>query len=610
MKKNIIKAFLCFTTFSVSLSTYAQVTIGGNAEPQKGTLIQLQQESQTNGKANAKKGLLMPRVELLSTVLNSTTYKNLANTIKNASGTWDAKEHIGLAVYNLTNTPNQGLCPGLYTWNGEEWISLKGSCLGEFDLSITPQINKLYFSSGINNTITPQTITVAWEPSTPTISVTRTKNTDLPAGTKVEELTSFNPALPSSLTGGNSTITIKPTPFAVSSNLFRSSEAKITISGTHNSQTRNYSIIANQTNKAITVDGATSSISIPATTNMNKSFTVESNAVWHAYVTPATGGSIINITQRVGGKELYDGTALKQTVSFNISPAPYRYSSVTFTDTKTPKRFQDIIISVTNCSATKDLSMEEYKDIWEKMYGLTVFDEPDSNGNEVLNPNKVQWHRDQSGNIFFSAMFGNQRWMITNLAATEFAKNLSSSPNLLNGYNVTETGNNIFARMGYSKKDPTIYRDNPRIGLLYNWYAATGKQNQTNIDQANDATLKVQGICPENWHLPNGPEIKQMLSIITGTTGRDSCESIGGIAGTSPDFLKGGFSSIMPGVISQTSGALLLNEVHYWSSASANPAGILPTAYGLYMGTTSPSGFTFSDKYRRIAYASVRCIRD
>jgi uncharacterized protein (TIGR02145 family) len=55
--------------------------------------------------------------------------------------------------------------------------------------------------------------------------------------------------------------------------------------------------------------------------------------------------------------------------------------------------------------------------------------------------------------------------------------------------------------------------NNPRFGLLYNWPAATGNQNPstTGTDQGEqadgtDPTLRVQGICPDGWHLPSDKE--------------------------------------------------------------------------------------------------------
>lgn len=82
-------------------------------------------------------------------------------------------------------------------------------------------------------------------------------------------------------------------------------------------------------------------------------------------------------------------------------------------------------------------------------------------------------------------------------------------------------------------KNPQYYNQNPKLGILYNWYAATNSTEATsigNIDQAqatplgspigaievenvgnssdpsNPSVKFIQGICPDGWHLPSDRE--------------------------------------------------------------------------------------------------------
>lgn len=99
----------------------AQVTIGSGLQPSAGSLLDLKEEN-TNGTANSKRGLLLPRVTL-STLTPETG--ELSESIGGV-GNWDELAHTGLMVYNVTNTLdacNGGAYEGLYTWNGNRWLA-------------------------------------------------------------------------------------------------------------------------------------------------------------------------------------------------------------------------------------------------------------------------------------------------------------------------------------------------------------------------------------------------------------------------------------------------------------------------------------------------------
>lgn len=149
---------------------------------------------------------------------------------------------------------------------------------------------------------------------------------------------------------------------------------------------------------------------------------------------------------------------------------------------------------------------------------------------------------DQSDNLFISSEFGNDaassdgknRWMIVNLAATKYVtegrtgddaqenRALQSYPNSMLTYFTP-----LWCYPGNGDgTDATIYNTNSRVGLFYNWAAATNCKGSyapdgTQLDQPagpgmaniNDGedeptpqTTRIQGICPNGWHLPSDRE--------------------------------------------------------------------------------------------------------
>lgn len=133
MKRLFLLTTLLFAGF---LMAAAQVTIGIEEAPVSGSLLQLKDKNVTDGKANATKGLLLPRVELDAVnSVSGTIAQKLLNTLKLTlpSGiTFNAEQHTGLMVYNInTQTVASGapfsenkVCPGVYVWNGSSWNRL------------------------------------------------------------------------------------------------------------------------------------------------------------------------------------------------------------------------------------------------------------------------------------------------------------------------------------------------------------------------------------------------------------------------------------------------------------------------------------------------------
>ncbi|MDR2811367.1 MAG: hypothetical protein LBB84_12595 [Tannerellaceae bacterium] len=114
--KIIVKIKLLFLCLGVLPNLCAQVTIGVADPPVKGALLQLKDIlTATAGGKNSEKGLLMPRVSLVSDTLLSPMFPDATTAEK--------EEHAGLLVYNLTE--NGSLKEGISLWTGQEWSYLK-----------------------------------------------------------------------------------------------------------------------------------------------------------------------------------------------------------------------------------------------------------------------------------------------------------------------------------------------------------------------------------------------------------------------------------------------------------------------------------------------------
>ncbi|MDR2954512.1 MAG: hypothetical protein LBV43_05480 [Prevotella sp.] len=126
MRKNVI-LFLCGLLLFSNVSSYPQVTIGADIEPNKGSLLDIKQLGSEN-KATATKGLMLPRVnlsdltKLYPMLENDEEYKNNINGKQDEQN----KVHTGLTVYNVGGDQCRMpyLVSGVYTWDGAEWVPL------------------------------------------------------------------------------------------------------------------------------------------------------------------------------------------------------------------------------------------------------------------------------------------------------------------------------------------------------------------------------------------------------------------------------------------------------------------------------------------------------
>jgi len=124
---------------------------------------------------------------------------------------------------------------------------------------------------------------------------------------------------------------------------------------------------------------------------------------------------------------------------------------------------------------------------------------------------------DIDGNIYKVKRFENKLWMTENLRVTRYD---TESP--LSGDSIAEAGKQSIDIQEPYLKDVRNFVESPftdnltdeirnSFGLLYNWSAAAGTTlNNTTI------VNKIQGICPNGWHLPTSDDLDNLCTISGG----------------------------------------------------------------------------------------------
>lgn len=147
----------------------------------------------------------------------------------------------------------------------------------------------------------------------------------------------------------------------------------------------------------------------------------------------------------------------------------------------------------------------------------TAIDVPAANG--------LAWHKDQDGNIFFSADFGPAgRWMVVNLRATKYDPVRTREAIRT----VDANGKALPPLQGFINNGkywpyystPAGIADDPRWGLSYSFAAASMNKDISYVvyEQGTDYT-PIQGACPAKWYVPNDLDWTKLENeIITHTT--------------------------------------------------------------------------------------------
>lgn len=623
MKKTLTKLFTFYVLILPLGKAFSQVTIGSGEAPEMGALLQLKDGTTKTGAplVNASKGLGMPRVKL-------TDLNNLYPMFEGTESDYATQKtaHTGLIVYNNNKCVDGGT--GLYVWDGALWQQLGKN-------NNMPTLSQTYFDlpSGrdARGGVSTQNLIVTWSG---TSSATWATSPELGGGVGLTK-----PNATSGTVGASPyTMQIEPTAMTINATSpWQSKQTKLAFTNLATDCEQQDYVTLNQTNYALKVNNSFNNSVTTYTTVASGSFPVQGNATWrtslsdpNSILTTATDPVI----GTVNGDNKKDGTTT--TTAFNYTPSggqKYYKADVTFSDTASVKRFDDITVTILNCSNVEPTMAQ-----WAERAGFSSDDIAsipntggtlvDDNGDPVNNPHGVQLHKDQSGNIFFSGHFGyedvpantkERRWMITNLAATKYDTDIVSPPALSQSYTSSSYTD---AYYGYPTQgvtnagDATQYNARPRLGRLYNWPAATAGKNTSTVDQSNNGqTIQYQGICPNGWHLPSDLEWTQLEDVLkatptdysTNTTGantaytmKDVCEPNAntGQSFTIPD---GGFNALLAGGASYGSANGYGSYGNFWSASSGSSS----HAWGRYVGGgASQVNRSYND---RGDFFSVRC---
>lgn len=694
-KMNITKILVMASLLCLHLSGFSQVTIGSGIPPKKGALLDLKQydKSELGDMSTANAGLLLPRVELKdmeALEMGSLSIPDVDNAYLN---------HTGLIVYNVND--EAPFCAGLYVWNGSIWLRVGSECKtlikiddkGPWNFSsgqdlreMSPSIFQVSWESpGGSETLTATTVdfltitpaTSSWTAAGTTVTVTPTKMTD-------DEVSDV---------AGNPFATKEATYSIV---LQQGSQVLETLDILVN-QT-NKALIGNG---RYIMEGIYPPDGVSQGQEIEIDVQIKSNAVWklngiYPQVNQGLPTSISNVKTKVDGMDLTSGvkvgeetennTGIENTLTFKvgISSTNATYSYLLLEDSQAEARFNTLLVPVFQCGTAWSQKQPRMSQ-WAAAAGFEGVKEPGDRSSVesiatqedidagINTPNPVTgiaWHRDQDGNIFLSSNFGenpagnDQRWMITNLAAQTFAAqgrtdNTTAIANpvfsfgLRSYFNLQQQLDDITAlQMGYAgglinplatsqanAEDSRQYDRDPRLGMLYNWTTATMKRaSNDGLGTIPGGVTKVQGICPNGWHLPTNAEFTTFQSVYTqkfdtfssltsidggqllGRAWKEACQqynqsttsggnviSYRGASNPISTVLRPGFEVILSGFGSNTSAKELGSIVHLWTASTAtNSASGVPQATKRFSNS-----FAVESGYDpRHALFSVRCKMD
>jgi uncharacterized protein (TIGR02145 family) len=114
---------------------------------------------------------------------------------------------------------------------------------------------------------------------------------------------------------------------------------------------------------------------------------------------------------------------------------------------------------------------------------------------------------DIEGNIYDIVSIGNQVWMAENLKTTKYPNGIAI-PHIkddLTWGNLSDNGNDD--SYCYYRSITHIHND-----VLYTWAAAMGD----NVESSTTNITTIQGVCPDNWHLPSETEWQELVDFLNG----------------------------------------------------------------------------------------------
>ncbi len=223
---------------------------------------------------------------------------------------------------------------------------------------------------------------------------------------------------------------------------------------------------------------------------------------------------------------------------------------------------------------------------------------------------------DVDGNAYPTVKIGDQVWMAENLRTTHYSDGRAIP--------LIESDEDWAALEDITTADAHSFNTDkdPKYGAYYTWAAAMGG----NAVSSETNPSNVQGVCPDDWHLPSHAEWQQLISytIANGynydgsTSGDKSASSMAATYGWAESADPGdvgndqesnnatGFS-ILPAGSRHSEAGVFYNQgayTYFWSSTTINE-----TAAWNYFMIYNYRGFYWSG----VAYSagfSVRCVKD
>ncbi len=557
---NKLRLMILLISVSFLLKTYSQVTIGSTEKPQEGVILQLNNiNEENNSSVNANKGLGLPRVNLTSADNLFPMFAKedgSANSDYNTQNKKDVQDahHVGLVVYNTNNCTIKG--KGLYVWDGTTWDKIPNE-----GFSSGFNFNKTYFDlpSGADlRSLEAQSLVIDWHLDNR--NLTYDKNNTLNGGLSFSGANALQPTF----TTSPATINLLPDPLSIDKDspwVSKETELVFTDSDCEDAK---YVITLNQTNFALQANNAfTNNVAI-FMNSQKQNFPLQSNAVWKTSKSDQNDIFVSTepIIGAVNGQDIKNGTS--DNTSFQYTPKVgerHDYQTIKFEDAEQVKRFQDINVTIMNCEDKTEPTLEQ----WAERLGYNAAEitavkngsAPLDGGRSSVIKNGYQLHVDQDGNLFISSQFGldakstdgTNRWMIVNLSAKKLEHTgrtgddkivhqefHPSSPEVILGL---PTAGALWWCYPNEATSSTTYDRMNRLGLLYNWSAATNSKGTYTLDgtlldirgratiddgedQSTPQTTKIQGVCPNGWHLPSDVEFTELEEEINANTSQYS----------------------------------------------------------------------------------------
>ncbi|MDR2949756.1 MAG: hypothetical protein LBV71_11165 [Prevotella sp.] len=134
----LLKTIICSLVFifflCISGGLKAQVTIGSGIEPNKGALLDLKEKTPVDpavDNSTANKGIGLPRVNLTSL----TTLTDISDAVGKEL------QHTGLMVYNINTVVASNISPGIYVWDGIQWVKGNTETVASNEFYYMPSFN-------------------------------------------------------------------------------------------------------------------------------------------------------------------------------------------------------------------------------------------------------------------------------------------------------------------------------------------------------------------------------------------------------------------------------------------------------------------------------------